>query len=248
MNSQRKNLLGVPVDLCHPDEFISRIEAGFHSPVPRTVLAVNPEKIMLSRKDRDLSRALRQADFLIPDGIGVIIGLKLLYGRRIAGAVRIAGIELMEALLRFADRTGKRVFLFGGAAEVNEKAARIISHRYPGLVLAGHRHGYVDEYQAGALVQEINSLGVDILFVGLGSPKQEKWIQKYRNGLNTKICMGVGGSFDVIAGKISRAPEWTQKAGLEWLYRLYREPGRIKRQLALPRFALEILKERMTRK
>ena len=247
MNSQRTNLLGVPVDLCHPDEFISRIEAGFHSPVPRTVLAVNPEKIMLSRKDRDLSRALRQADFLIPDGIGVIIGLKLLYGRRIAGAVRIAGIELMESLLRFADRMGKRVFLLGGSAEVNEKAARIISHRYPGLVLAGYKHGYGTGSADAALVREIGSLDVDILFVGLGSPKQEKWIQKHRNELRAKICMGVGGSFDVLVGKISRAPEWMQKAGLEWLFRLFREPGRIKRQLALPRFALELLKERITR-
>jgi len=248
MSNQRKALLGIPVDIHPPDKLISRIEVDFQGPVPRTILAVNPEKIMLCRKDRDLARALRQADFLIPDGIGIIIGLKLIYGKRISGAVRITGIELMESLLASANRMKKRIFLFGGSPEINERAAKIISRQYPDLFLAGYRHGYVDEGQAEALVREISSLGVDILFVGLGSPKQEKWIQKHRNELETKTCMAVGGSFDVIAGKISRAPGWMQKSGLEWLYRLLREPGRIKRQLALPRFALAVLKERITRK
>jgi N-acetylglucosaminyldiphosphoundecaprenol N-acetyl-beta-D-mannosaminyltransferase len=245
MNSRRKIFLGVPVDLGRPDEFISRIEASLSPPVTQTLLAVNPEKIMQSRKDRELAAALESADFLIPDGIGVIVGLKLLYGRRIKGAVRIAGIELMESLLRFADRAQKKVFLFGGSAEVNVKAAQMISHRYPSLVLVGHRHGYGTGSADEALVREIGSLGADILFVGLGSPKQEKWIQKHRNELKAGICMGVGGSFDVLVGKISRAPKWMRKAGLEWMFRLFREPGRTKRQLALPRFALELLKEKI---
>jgi len=248
MNSQRKSLLGVPVDLWHREEFIANIEASIHSHAPRTIFAVNPEKIVLSRKDQDLSLALKQADFLIPDGIGVIIGLKLIYGKTLARAIRIAGVELMTSLLDFANRMKKKIFIFGGSPEVNERVARIISHQYPDLVLSGHRHGYMAEYLDEALVQEINSLCVDILFVGLGSPKQEKWIQKYRNKLKAKICMGVGGSFDVLVGKISRAPKWMQKAGLEWLYRLFREPGRIRRQLALPQFAWALIKERMAKK
>jgi len=248
MSGQRKSLLGVPVDLWHPDEFISKIEESIHSPIPQTIFAVNPEKIVLSRKNQDLSLALKQADFLIPDGIGVIIGLKIIYGKTIARAIRIAGIELMTSLLDSANRMKKKIFIFGGSPEVNERVARIISHQYPDLVLAGHRHGYMAEYLDEALVQEINSLCVDILFVGLGSPKQERWIQKYRNKLKVKICMGVGGSFDVLVGKISRAPKWMQQAGLEWLYRLFREPRRIRRQLALPKFAWALIKEKMAKK
>jgi len=248
MNGQRKSLLGVPVDLWPPDEVISRMEESIHSPIPQTLFAVNPEKIMLSRKDQDLSLALKQADFLIPDGIGVIIGLKLIYGKRMARAGRIAGVALMTSLLDSANRMKKKIFVFGASPEVNESVARIIPRQYPDLVLAGHRHGFMAEYPDEDLVQEINSLSVDILFVGLGSPKQEKWIQKNRNRLKVRICMGVGGSFDVLAGKISRAPRWMQKAGLEWLYRLVREPGRIRRQLALPRFAWALIKEKMAKK
>src|SRR4030042_4389881 len=178
MNSQRKSLLGVPVDLWPPDEVISRIEESIHGPVPQTLFAVNPEKIILSRKDQGLALALKQADFLIPEGIGVIIGLKLIYGKRMARAGRIAGVALMTSLLDSANRMKKKIFVFGASPEVNESVARIIPRQYPDLVLAGHRHGFMAEYPDEDLVQEINSLSVDILFVGLGSPKQEKWIQK----------------------------------------------------------------------
>jgi N-acetylglucosaminyldiphosphoundecaprenol N-acetyl-beta-D-mannosaminyltransferase len=247
MSSQRKNLLEVPVDLCPLEELVFRIEQSIRNHFPRTVFAVNPEKIMFSRKDPELLSALKEADFLIPDGIGVILGLKFIYGRTAARVVRVTGIRLMRSLLDSADRLKRSVFLFGGAPEVNERAAAVISSRYPGLVLVGQEHGYISEDGYGDLVQKINSLDVDILFVGLGSPKQEKWIHRYKGRLNARICLGVGGSFDVLAGKASWAPRWIQQAGLEWLYRLFREPQRVKRQLALPQFALAVLKEKISR-
>ncbi len=247
MSSHRKNLLGVPVDLWPPEELISRIEQSIQDKTPRTIFAVNPEKIMFSRKDPELLSALKEANFLIPDGIGVILGLKLIYGRTAARIVRITGIKLMRSLLDCADRQKRTVFLFGGAPEVNKRAAVTISSRYPGLVLAGREHGYISEDRYHALVQKINSLDVDILFVGLGSPKQEKWIHRHKGLLKAKICLGVGGSFDVMAGKASWAPKWIQRAGLEWLYRLFREPQRVKRQLALPQFALELIKAKLSK-
>jgi N-acetylglucosaminyldiphosphoundecaprenol N-acetyl-beta-D-mannosaminyltransferase len=194
-----------------------------------------------------LLSALKEADFLIPDGIGVIIGLKLFYGRTTGRAVRVTGISLMRSLLDSADRSRRRIYVFGGSPQVNSGAAAWICARYPGLVLAGREHGYIVEDRYQALIQEINSLDIDILFIGLGSPRQEKWIHRHKNELKTRICMGVGGSLDVIAGKASWAPRWIQRAGLEWLYRLFREPGRLRRQMALPRFALELLKEKITR-
>ncbi len=246
MSTQKKNLLGVPVDLYPLEELVSRIVQSIQNyHTPRTVFAVNPEKIMFSRKDPELLAALKEADFLIPDGIGVILGLKFIYGRTAGRVVRVTGIRLMRSLLDSADRLKRKVFLFGGAPEVNKQAAVTISSRYPGLVLAGHEHGYISEDQSGALVQKINSLDVDILFVGLGSPKQEKWIHRHKDLLKAKICLGVGGSFDVMAGKASWAPKWIQRAGLEWLYRLFREPQRVKRQLALPEFALELIKAKI---
>jgi N-acetylglucosaminyldiphosphoundecaprenol N-acetyl-beta-D-mannosaminyltransferase len=248
MNGQRKSLLGVPVDLWPREDLLPRIEASIRSHSPRTILAVNPEKIMLSRKDHELAVALKEADFLIPDGIGVIVGLKLIYGRTIGRVVRVTGIELMMSLLDSADRMKRKVFLFGGSPEVARRAAGTVASRYPGLVLGGYEHGYISEDRYEDLVQEMNSLDIDILFVGLGSPKQEKWIQKHKKRLQAKICMGVGGSLDVLAGKASWAPKWIQRAGLEWLYRLFREPQRIRRQLALPRFALEFFKEKMAKK
>jgi N-acetylglucosaminyldiphosphoundecaprenol N-acetyl-beta-D-mannosaminyltransferase len=248
MSSQRRTLLGVPVDLWPREEVISRVEAGVDSLTPRTLFAVNPEKIVRSQKDGELLSALREADFLIPDGIGVILGLKLIYGKEIGPVARVTGIDLMRSLLDSADRRTMKVFLFGGSAQVNRKAAGIISSRYPGLIVAGKEHGYISEDRYEELVQKINSLDIDILFVGLGSPKQEIWIQRRKNKLRAKICMGVGGSLDVIAGKATWAPKWIQRAGLEWLYRLIREPGRIRRQMALPQFALELLKEKITGK
>ena len=176
----------------------------------------------------------------------MLIFLKLIHGRTAARVVRITGIRLMRSLLEWADRTKRKVFLFGGSPKVNRRAAAAISSRYPGLVLAGREHGYISEDQYEALIQRMNSLEIDILFVGLGSPKQEKWIYQHKNAIKAKICMGVGGSFDVLAGKISWAPRWIQRAGLEWLYRLFREPQRFGRQLALPQFALAVLKEKIS--
>jgi N-acetylglucosaminyldiphosphoundecaprenol N-acetyl-beta-D-mannosaminyltransferase len=242
MEATRKSLLGVPLDILQPAEFISRIEDHLRARGIKTVFAVNPEKIMRAQKDPELLAALLESDFLIPDGIGTIIGVRLLYGNRIS---RTTGIALLEKLLEMAARRGDKVFLFGARPEVNLEATRKILERFPSLNLVGAQHGYLPEQESASLVQKVNSSGADILIVGLGSPKQEKWLHRYRRSLAVKICLGVGGSLDVIAGKIPRAPAMIQRLGLEWFYRLIKEPSRFKRQMVLPRFAMGIIKTKL---
>jgi N-acetylglucosaminyldiphosphoundecaprenol N-acetyl-beta-D-mannosaminyltransferase len=237
------SLLNVPVDVYTPDELLSELEKALHREGAKTVFATNSEKIMLARKDPDLLRALQGADFLIPDGIGAVIGLKLLSGKK---AARITGIDLMERLIEIAEERGYRVFLFGAKPEVVRNAALRILERHPLLNLVGHRDGYIPEVEYGALVDEINGLDTDILFTGLGSPKQEKWLHDHKPLLEARICMGVGGSIDILSGRISRSPRWLQMVGLEWLYRFLKEPARFwKRVLILFPYAFAILKEMM---
>ncbi len=242
MEGKRKTLLGVPVDLLSPADFLAGLEAQFGGTGLKTVLAVNPEKIMRARKDPGLLSALRDSDFLIPDGIGTVIGIRLLHGERIA---RTTGIFLMTRLLAVAAEKKKKVFFFGGRPEVLAEAVSGIRNDFPGLNIVGSQHGYLVEEDYDRLVRGINDSGAELLLVGLGSPKQEKWIHRFRGSLVTKICMGVGGSFDVFAGRVPRAPARLQRLGLEWLFRLVKEPSRLKRQMVLPRYAGAILRQKL---
>jgi len=242
MENKRRIILDVPVDTYKLDEFVSKIEEALSSTGVKTIIAVNPEKVMRARKNLRLLSALRDADFLIPDGIGIVTALKLLYGVTVS---RMPGIMLMEHLLGLADGKKYKIFIFGSSREVNRTASSDILKRYPSLELAGTQHGYVSNEEYGEVVEKINLSGADILFVGLGSPKQEEWIHRYKNVLKVKVCMGIGGSLDVIAGRVPRASRLFQGLGLEWLYRLMREPSRFKRQSVLPGFALAVLKEKI---
>lgn len=242
MSSNRKTILSVPVDTHQYEELFLKIEKDFHSGNVKIIFAVNPEKIMRAKRDPELFSALKEADFLIPDGIGTAIGLRLIYGERVS---RTTGIGVMRHLLDLADRKKYKVFIFGSKLNVNEVASSNIQSSYPSLDIAGTQHGYLSKEEDEVLVRRINSLGVDILFVGLGSPKQEKWIHRYKKFLKVKIIIGIGGSLEVLAGIIPAAPLWLQNIGLEWLYRLIREPSRFKRQMVLPWFAFEVLKEKI---
>ncbi len=241
MTERRRTLLSVPVDVHSPAEFLSRIGTALASPGVKTVFAVNPEKIMRARKDPALLRALENSNFLIPDGIGVVLGIRLFYGERVS---RTTGIGLMDDLLALAEARGFGVFLFGARPESNRIAAGAILGKYPKLRLSGRRDGYVPAGEYPRLIEEINASGADLLFVALGSPFQEKWIDCFRKELGVKVCMGVGGSLDVMSGAVPAAPRFWRALGLEWLYRLVREPSRARRQMALPAFLFASLRER----
>ena len=242
MKPRRIEILGVPVDCLTMDRTVELAASVLAGNVAHSIVAVNPEKVMRARYDVRLRDQLRRAGVLIPDGIGVVIAARILGLGRLQ---RVPGSELMPRLCELAAQTGRRVFLFGAAPDVNERAAQVLQTRYRGLTVAGTQHGFLKDGDMPDLVGRINSSQADILFVALGSPKQEDWIDRYLPQLNVKICQGVGGTFDVIAGRVRRAPAAFRAVHLEWFYRLVANPRRLHRQSALPRFAFHILKQRV---
>jgi len=206
---------------------------------PHSVFAVNPEKNFSVPKDLDLYKHFRNADLLIPDGIGIVVAARILHGTRLS---RVPGVELMGNICNLAARKGYKVFLYGAKEEVSRIAAEKLSERYPALTIAGRASGYVREEEMPALVESINNSGAEILFLALGSPKQEKWFATYGPSLTTvRVCQGIGGTLDTIAGNVKRAPEIWCRWNLEWLYRLLSDPRRLKRQKDLPVFASKVL-------
>jgi N-acetylglucosaminyldiphosphoundecaprenol N-acetyl-beta-D-mannosaminyltransferase len=205
-------------------------------------VAVNPEKICFARGDEAFGEVVRKATFHICDGAGTAAAMRILRGVKIP---RITGIELFYRMVAVAEEEGLSVFLLGAHPEVIRRAREKLCEKHPRLRVAGCLDGYFHEDGCEAIVREINASGADMLFVGLGSPKQERWITQYRSVLKTPFCMGVGGSFDVLSGRVKRAPEFFRRTGTEWLYRLAKEPRRWRRQIALMGFVMSVLWERI---
>jgi N-acetylglucosaminyldiphosphoundecaprenol N-acetyl-beta-D-mannosaminyltransferase len=239
----RIDLLGVPVDSVDMgqalDFLTDHVARGTGC---ATVFAVNPEKIMRARKDEALRTLLASATLLIPDGIGAVLAARVLGLGRFG---RVPGSELMPNLCERAADRGYSVFLFGARPEVNDEAAAALSRRFPALKIAGRQHGYVEEADMPALVERINASGADILFVALGSPRQEAWMYSRAPELRVKVAQGIGGTLDVVAGRVNRAPPLFLALNLEWLYRLLREPRRIWRQRALVAFMWAVAKRKI---
>lgn len=240
MRPRRVDVLGVPVDCITMADAVAFAEEWISTPgaACATVFAVNPEKVMRARGDDGLHNSLVSATLLIPDGIGVVWAARMLGLGRMA---RVPGSEFMPKLCALAAEKGYGVFLYGGHPEVNEAVAAALATRYPGLRIVGRQHGYMPQAETPDLIRRINDSGADILFVALGSPKQEDWIRRHGDSLGAKLCQGVGGTFDVIAGRVDRAPPLFLKLNLEWFYRLVREPRRIFRQTALAAFAARVM-------
>ena len=197
---------------------------GFHYAV-----TPNPEFLLAARKNPEFRQALLGADLVLPDGIGVVYSAKIL-GRPLKG--RVPGIEFAQALMGWMAKHGKRLFLLGAKPGVAELAAANLRDRYPGLILCGTHDGYFKEDEP--VVQAIRESGADVVFVCLGAPKQEFWMAKHGPATGAHLMVGLGGSLDVFAGVVERAPEGFQKLGLEWLYRLMKEPKRFGRMAKLP--------------
>lgn len=239
MNLKRIELLGVPVDCVSMNMALDWAESMIKGDHPCTILAVNPEKVMRAQQDSELLEQLRSADLLIPDGVGVVLAARLL---GLGHAERVPGSELMPKLCERAASKGYTVFLFGASSEVNQQAVAVLRDRYPGIRIVGSQHGYVKEEEMPSLIARINECQPALLFVALGSPHQELWMSRYFPQLQVKVCQGVGGTFDVIAGRVRRAPKIFRSLHLEWFYRLASNPSRLRRQTALPVFAYRVLK------
>ncbi len=223
--------------LARVDEFI------VNGKRPHTVFATNPEKNFSVPKDPFLYQCFENADLLLPDGIGMVLAARLLHGAEIS---RVPGCEFMQETCALAAEKNYRVFIYGAKEEVNNKAARILTQRLPSLQIAGRCNGYWPEDQMDMLVDKINASKAEILFLALGSPKQERWFAQYSTKLeHVKVCQGIGGTLDVISGNVKRAPTLFCKLGLEWLYRLLVEPSRLKRQRVLPLFAFQVCLAKM---
>jgi len=237
---QRIEVLGVPVDAVNMESAKSHVLGMLAGNKVQSILALNPEKVMAAQRDTLLLQTLHNAALVIPDGIGVVMAARLLKRTTME---RVPGSELMPEICGLAASHGYRVFLYGARPEVVVRTAYLLQERYPGLRVVGTQHGYVPEQEMDQLISTINDSGADVLFVGLGSPRQELWMERHRHRLRIKVCQGVGGTFDAICGNVRRAPPLMRRIHLEWLYRLVSQPRRAMRQSALPRFASQVLRQ-----
>jgi len=203
-------------------------------------VAINPEKIHRAGIEPELWHLIRQANLHICDGIGASVAARLLHGMHIR---RITGVQLFIELMAAAEKEALSVFLLGASRESNDGARKCLERRYPALRIAGNQDGYFDDNER--VVHQINRSGADMLFVALGSPRQEKWIAEHRDQINASFCMGVGGTLDVLSGHAKWAPSVFRKTGTEFLYRLARNPRRWKRQLCIPSFVCSVIRARL---
>lgn len=240
---ERVHVIGVPVDAVDMQLAMDFVDATIARGGPTGyIVAVNPEKVLAVRKSRELAEFIDGASLLIPDGIGVVLAARFLHG---VGISRVPGADLMQVICRRSEEHRYRLFLYGASEEVNRDAVEELRRRYPGIMIVGRVHGFVPEDAMPTLVAQINESGADILFVALGSPRQEQWIRQFGPDLKVRLCMGIGGTLDTVVGKVKRAPKIWQKLGLEWLFRLLCQPSRAKRQVVLPLFVWHVLRERL---
>jgi len=234
------SILGVDIDNLDIKEAVAEIEVCVREGEPDLIVTANPEIIMLARQDEEFSRCLERARMITADGIGVVIAARLL-GKPVKQ--RVAGIDLVTALFALGAKKGLTFYFVGARPGVAEKAARKVRSDYPGIQIIGVHHGFFRD--DSELLRDIAAQKPDILLAALGMGKQEKWILDRVSEVGVPVSIGVGGSFDVFAGEAKRAPAWMCNTGLEWLYRLLKQPSRLGRMLQLPRFLLLILLSRL---
>lgn len=232
-------IMDVPIHNVTMEKATEVVVEFLNSDKPHTVFTPNPEIIMEAQKDHELMKCLKTASLVVPDGIGVVIASRLLKVQRLPE--RVGGFDLMQNVLNKIKGTNIRVYFLGSKPGVAQQAAKNMEKKYPGLQIVGTRDGYFRPEEEKELINEIKELEVDFLLVGLGAPRQEKWISQHIEELGVKVAAGVGGSLDVMAGVVKRAPEIYQKLNLEWFYRLITNPKRAKRMLNLPIFGFKVI-------
>jgi len=231
-------IMDVPFDACTMDGAIKRTLELLDEPGQHIICTPNPEIVMEAQKDKTFMEILKAADLVVADGIGIVWASKFAHKKL---TERVSGYDLSLKLFEALKDTDKTLYFFGGSPGVAACAAKKMAKKYAGLKFCGTRNGYFTSSDEGKIIDDIKKASPDVLFVGLGSPKQEKWIYDNLRLTGAKIAIGVGGSFDVMAGNVKRAPIVFQKLNIEWLYRLVTQPKRLGRQMKLPEFALKIL-------
>ena len=244
MMLKRIHFLNTSVDSLTMEESVKRVREIIRAGKPMQHVVVNAAKIVSMQTDAKLREIVNSCELINADGQAVVWAAKVL-GHQLPE--RVAGIDLMHEVIKLAAAEGYRVYFFGAKDEVVTKVVETLKVQYPALQVAGYRHGYFTEEDNGEIIAGINAAMADIIFLGFSSPKKEYWLAEHLHALRTPFCMGVGGSFDVIAGVTQRAPLWMQKAGLEWFYRFSQEPGRLWRRYLVgnSKFLALVLKEKL---
>ncbi len=232
-------VLGVPIHPWTMGEAVAYLEESIATGRQSFVVTANAEIVMLCQENAAYKEIVtHKADVVLPDGAGAVWA-----GRHLGYQVpeRVAGFDLFNQLLKAGVEKGRKAYFFGGAPGIAEAAKAKAEELYPGVQIVGCHNGFFKEAESAGIIAEINQSGAELLFVALGAPKQEQWLVNHAAELKSRVLMGIGGSFDVLAGKMERAPKWMQEASLEWAFRLYKQPSRFLRMLALPKFVLKVL-------
>lgn len=241
MTEKFVEILTIPFIDTNMDEFINQmINPRIKNQEKTFIVTANPEIVEYANEHQDYKDIITKADYITPDGIGIIMASKWLNQPL---QERITGFDLMNKLFSIANEQQLKVYLLGAEESVIESAAMKVQQQYPDINLVGHHHGYIDIEDVN-LAKSIAELEPDIVLTALGFPRQEMWTSIHYPLFKKGLFMGVGGSFDVLAGKVNRAPLLWQKMRLEWLYRLIQEPSRWKRMLVLPKFVIKVRRKR----
>ncbi len=241
----RINIHGVKIHNVTMQEAVSLIQSWVEGDSIHAVYTPNSEIIMQAQRNHELKSILNDAGLLIPDGAGVVLASKILKTPLVE---KVSGVDLAKNLFKISSGKNISCFILGGRPGVAEMAAVNIMAAYGKVKVKGYAHGYFKPEEEAFVIERINRVKPDILLVGLGAPMQEFWIHRNMYRLSCKVCIGIGGSIDIFAGKITLTPEFIRKAGFEWLHRLIRDPRRFKRMMDLPRFMLLTYKKRLLKK
>lgn len=236
------DILGVRVDDATYEDLLAQVDAFVASGRPHQVITVNPEMLVAAHQDSALRLVLNQSDLNVPDGVGLLWAARWL-GKPLRQ--RVTGSDGIYNLSAYCAKKGYRLFFLGAAPGVADQASLRLAALNPGLKVAGTYAGSPHASDAGETIAQVRRATPDLLFVAYGVPSEEEWIARHRERLGVPVMVGVGGAFDFVAGIARRAPPWMRRAGLEWLYRLIREPWRWRRQLALPHFVVLVARQKL---
>lgn len=216
---------------------LEKIKEAVEEKNKQFIVTANPEIIMKTREDESYKKTIKSADYIVPDGIGIILAAKR---NKTPIKERIPGVELMELMLEYANENQKTCYFLGAEELINKKLVKKVSIKYPQLNIGGFHHGFF-ELDDLNIVEDVKKSDADFVFVALGFPRQETWIKTHYDNFNKGIFMGVGGSFDVLSDTLKRAPNIWIKLNLEWLYRIIKQPSRILRSIVIIKFIIIML-------
>ncbi len=234
-------ILGLRVDRVSVGETLAAIDRFIQERTPHTIVTADASMAVIARQDPELHAIVEGADLVTPDGAGILLASRLL---GVPVSYKVSGVDLVAHLCALSPGKGYRIFFLGAAPGVAAEAAEKAQARWPGTHIVGVCDGYFTLEQEPGVLAQIKAAAPDIVMVAFGIPKQEKWIARHKAALGVPVFMGIGGSFDVLSGRVKRAPLFMQRFGFEWLYRLIQNPKKISKVMTLPQFAILVLRQR----